>query len=239
MLDAIDGGGKGTVINAWKEYITSLGNPIFDLKDYWEQNKQYPEINELRSYDFVFTAEPTYAGIGQVIREELIRTGTDYSPEAVAQAYSLDRLVLYKKIILPLLAQDKFIIQDRGFSTSLAYQNAQTPELTFEKLLAMPGNALALKNRPDYLILLTTEPEEAMRRLDARGDKKDNVIFENLDFQKKTAATFMSPGYQEIFTQAGTKIIYLSTMGEIDIIKQKAKDLLASIIKNDLKDSMI
>jgi len=34
MLDAIDGGGKGTVIEAWKDYITSLGNPIFDLKDY-------------------------------------------------------------------------------------------------------------------------------------------------------------------------------------------------------------
>lgn len=239
MLDAIDGGGKGTVIEAWKDYITSQGNPLFDLKNYWQQNNKYPAIEEFRSYDFIFTAEPTYVGIGQTIREELIRTGTIYPPEAIAQAYSLDRLVLYEKIILPCLAQDKFIIQDRGFSTSLAYQNAQNKKLTFEKLLSLPGNSLALKNRPDYLILLTTEPEEAMRRLDARGDKKDNVVFENLDFQKKTAATFMSPGYQEIFTQAGTKIIYLSTMGEIDIIKQKAKDLLASIIKNDLKDSKI
>jgi len=235
MLDAIDGGGKGTVIKAWKEYIASAGNPLFDLKEYWEQNNAYPDVHELRSYDFVFTAEPTSIGIGKVIREELIRQGAHYPPEAVAQAYALDRLILYEKIIIPLLNQDKFIIQDRGFSTSLAYQNAQNRELTFEKLLAMTGNALALKHRPDYLILLTTEPEEAMRRLDARKDKKDNAIFENLDFQKKAAATFKSPGYREIFTQVGTKILYLSTMDEIDIIEQKAKDLLAGIINKKIK----
>lgn len=234
MLDAIDGGGKGTVIDAWKEYITAQGNPLFDLKSYWEQNNKYPDIHELRSYDFIFTAEPTSIGIGKTIREELIRQGVYYPPEAIAQAYALDRLILYEKIILPCLAQDKFIIQDRGFSTSLAYQNAQNKELTFEKLLSLPGNALALKYRPDYLILLTTEPEEAMRRLSARGGKKDNAIFENLDFQRKTAATFKSPGYQEIFTHAGTRIIYLSTMGEIDIIKQKATDLLAQIINKKI-----
>lgn len=234
MLDAIDGGGKGTVITAWKEYLTEQGNSIFDLVDYWKENKQHPDISEIKSYDFIFSAEPTYTGVGQVIREELIKQATNYAPEAIAHGYSLDRLVLYKKLIIPLLDQEKCVISDRGFCTSLAYQNAQNPELTFDKLLAMPGNALAMQYRPDYLILLTTEPEEAMRRLDARGDKKDNVIFENLDFQKKTAATFMSPGYQEIFTQAGTKIFYLSTMGEIAIIKQKAKELLANIINNKI-----
>ena len=135
MLDAIDGGGKGTVIDAWKEYIASQGNPIFDLKSYWKENNEYPEINEMRSYDFVFSAEPTFIGVGKSILHELIRQGADYPSEAIAQAYALDRLILYKKIIIPLLGQDKFIIQDRGFSTSLAYQNAQNPELTFEKLL--------------------------------------------------------------------------------------------------------
>ena len=48
MLDGIDGCGKSTIIQAWKDYLTAQGNAIFDLKKYWQETGHYPELSELK-----------------------------------------------------------------------------------------------------------------------------------------------------------------------------------------------
>lgn len=231
MLDGIDGSGKSTVLNAWKEDLASRGNPIFDLKKYWQTTGKYPELSELKSYDFIFSCEPTYTGVGSVIRDELVRHD-GYPPQAVAEAFSLDRLILYTKIIIPLLEQDKCVIQDRGVSSSLAYQSLQSEELSFEKLAEMPGNKLALKHRPDYLVLLDLSPEEAIQRLNSRSDKKDSAIFEHLEFLQKLTKQYQSAAFQDIFTGSGSKIKQLPTNVKIDIMKEQAVILLRRILTN-------
>ena len=177
MLDGIDGSGKSTIIEIWKNYLAEQGNAIFDLKEYWKKNGSYPDYNELKSYDFIFSGEPTYVGIGQVIREELIKKGSNYPPLAIAGAYALDRLILYNKIIIPALKNGKCVIQDRGVSTSLCYQPITEPALTVKKLSVLPGNDLALKHRPDHLVLLSIDAKTALKRLEKRVTKQDNVIF--------------------------------------------------------------
>jgi dTMP kinase len=231
MLDGIDGSGKSTVLNAWKDELSSGGNAIFDLKNYWQTTGRYPELSELKSYDFIFSCEPTYTGVGQVIRDELVRHD-GYPPQAVAEAFSLDRLVLYTKIIIPLLKENKCVIQDRGVSSSLAYQSMQSDELTFDKLAQLPGNKLALEHRPDYLVLLDLSPEEAVQRLNSRSDKKDNAIFEHLEFLQKLSKQYQSEGFQNIFTEAGAKIKQLPTNVKIDIMKEQAVILLRRILTN-------
>lgn len=230
MLDGIDGSGKSTTIGAWKEYLTAEGNGIFDLRGYWQKTGRYPELDELRSYDFIFGCEPTYAGLGTVIREELIKNGSNYPALAIAEAYSLDRLVLYKKINLPILGSGKVIIQDRGVCTSLAYQTAQQQGLNFASISELPGNKLALENRPDYLILMKISPEKAMERIEQRYGKRDDSIFEKLGFLKKLAEIYYSEEYQKLFTLRGTKIIYLNAEQEIDIMKREAVSLLKEIL---------
>ncbi len=232
MIDGIDGSGKSTIIQIWKDYLASQGNTIFDLKHYWQTTGKYPELDEIKGYDFIFSCEPTYAGIGKVIREELIKNGADYSARALVEAYSLDRLVLYKKIILPLLANQKIVIQDRGVSTSLAYQNIQNPEFTFEKIGEFPGNQLALENRPDHLIIPKISAEKAMARLAGRFDKSDDAIFEKIDFLKKATQTFYSEDYQKIFTDRGTNVHYLNAENELDIMNQEAVELLKNLINS-------
>lgn len=230
MIDGIDGSGKSTVINTWKEYLTSQGNAIFDLKGYWQANHEYPPLSELKSYDFIFSCEPTYAGVGRVIREELIKNGNNYPPRAIVEAFSLDRLVLYEKIIIPLLHDKKFIIQDRGVSTSLAYQHLQDEKFTFDYLADMPGNKLALTNRPDHLVLMNLSAEEAIKRLQTRMEKDDNAIFEKLEFLKKLTGVYRSSAYHDLFTSRGCRINSLNAEVEIDIMKQEAINLLKSFL---------
>ncbi len=232
MIDGIDGSGKSTIVQIWKDYLAAQGNTIFDLKHYWQTAGKYPELEEMRACDFIFSCEPTYAGIGKVIREELIKNGNGYSAQALAEAYSLDRLVLYKKIIIPWLQNGKVVIQDRGVSTTLAYQNIQNKEFTFEKISEFVGNKLALENRPDHLIIAKISPEKAFERISARFDKDDNAIFEKLDFLKKAAEVFYSPEYQKVFTDKGTVIHYLNTENEIDIMKQEAIELLKKLLNS-------
>ncbi|MDD2758648.1 MAG: hypothetical protein PHD72_04795 [Patescibacteria group bacterium] len=230
MLDGIDGSGKSTILQAWKDDLAAQGNAIFDLKDYWKTTGNYPDLQELRSYDFIFSCEPTYTGVGLVIRNELVRTGTHYPPLAIAEAFSLDRLVLYNKIIIPLLKDGKCVIQDRGVSSSLAYQSLQSEELTFEKLASLPGNNLALEHRPDFLVLADLSPEEAMTRLGNRSSKKDEAIFEKLDFLKKLYAQYHSPEFLALFEERGANIKLLPTNVKIDIMKEQAIILLRRIL---------
>ncbi|MFA5128208.1 MAG: hypothetical protein WC457_04400 [Patescibacteria group bacterium] len=229
MLDGIDGSGKSTILDAWKKEISAQGNGIFDLKNYWQETGRYPELSEMRAYDFIFSCEPTYTGVGKVIRDELVKY-TDYPPQAVAHAFSLDRLVLYHKIIIPLLQQGKCVIQDRGVSSSLAYQSTQHEELTFDVLAELPGNNLALKNRPDYLILAELSAEEAIERLSGRTGKKDEAIFEKLDFLKRLEGQYRDEKFRNLFIERGTRIMDLPTNVNIDTMKEQAVILLRRIL---------
>lgn len=231
MVDGIDGSGKSTLVSTWKKYLSDQGNAIFDLKDFLKEKDHFPSVSEFKSYDFIFSAEPTYTGIGKVIREELIRQNNSYSADAIAQAYSLDRLILYKKNIIPLIEDKKIIIQDRGISSSLAYQTSQNKTLSFETILEMPGNKLAMEYCPDHLIIVKTSAEVAIQRLNTRLDKQDNSIFEKQDFLKKLASQFESEQYQNIFKEHGTQIHYLSGEEKIDIMREQAINLLKTILK--------
>lgn len=230
IIDGIDGSGKSSIVEGWREYLGAEGKNIFDLKTYLKQHNRYPAYSELESFDVILNAEPSYAGIGKVIRDELIKNGTRYPALAVAEAYSLDRLILYTKIVIPALADGKIIIQDRSVTTSLCYQPL-SGEVTVETVAALPGNALALEYRPDHLVLVSVSPDTALARLGGRGEKQDDVIFEHRDFLEKSNARFLSPEYQSLFSSRGTVIHQLSGDPEIGIMKQEATDLLKSILK--------
>lgn len=229
IIDGIDGSGKSTVIESWKEHLQKGGNGIFDLRAYWKEHGRSPELSEMRAYDFIFSAEPSYSGVGKIIREELIKNGSEYPELAIAEAYSLDRLILYTKLLIPLLKQGKCIIQDRGVSTSLCYQALS--KLSPKTLATLPGNALALKYHPDHLVLATVKPETALARLAKRSDKQDDVIFERLAFQKRAAKRFASPGYRKLFSARGAKIHELSGDATPAIMKAQGIDLLQKILK--------
>lgn len=231
MIDGIDGSGKSTIVAAWKEYLIDGGYKIFDLKKYFLENDRYPEISELSRYDFIFSAEPTHTGVGKVLRDELGSAKNTYPPESIAEAHSVDRMILYTKVIIPALKDGRIVIQDRGLSTSLAYQPCQDETLTLQRVSEYIGNRLAAEYRPDHLMIVDIDPEIAYARLTSRHDKQDNAIFEKLDFMKKAVDKFKDTDFKNFFSGLGTELHYLSGEEKIDIMEERAISLLKNILK--------
>ncbi|MBI5071576.1 hypothetical protein HZB93_01650 [Candidatus Falkowbacteria bacterium] len=211
MVDGIDGSGKGVIVKALADWALAKKMKIFDLRNYWKEKHTFPEPEEIAKYDVIISAEPTYSMVGQAIREEIVRDNNrHYSAWTTAEAFSLDREILYRRIIIPALEQGKIIFQERGVTTSIIYQPVQEEPLELEKILNLSGNKLALEYRPDLLIVTQVEPKEAIRRLAERA-KKDNSIFEKLPFLEKIAERFAAPWFRELMESHGSKFVYLKT----------------------------
>ena len=229
MVDGIDGSGKSTVIDAWKELLEKQQKRILSLRLFWKEHDRHPNEAEIGRYTVILSAEPTFVGIGKKIREEMIVSNTAYTPKQIAEAYAEDRKELYTAVIIPALKKGLIIIQDRGVSTSLCYQPLHDAHITADAIAQIPGNAFALAYPPNHLVLVDVEPKIAMSRLGKR-EKQDHALFERADFLKKARKRFLEPAYQEIFRKRGTAIHILNGAAPLDIMKQEAKTLLQSLL---------
>jgi dTMP kinase len=211
MVDGLDGAGKGVVIDSLKQMFSDQKKKVLDLRSYCKEHHDIPEFPEVAHFDVICSAEPTFSMVGRAIREELVRNnGRKYSGLSTAHAFSLDREILYKKLLMPARANGKIIIQERGVITSVVYQPIQLEKMNLKEIVNLPGNRLALKNAPDLLVILKAEPAVVMERLSTRG-KKDHAIFENLVFQRSVEERYESEWLRKLFESQGSKVVYLDT----------------------------
>lgn len=236
MVDGLDGSGKGTIVTALKDYLEQQGKSVFDLREFWQLKNDIPTEHMLADYQVIISSEPTHSMIGKVIREEIIQdNGREYSGLSTAHAFSLDREILYKKLIIPALQSGKIIIQERGVVTSLVYQPVQHEKLSLMDLISLPGNKLALKHAPTLLLVTVIDPDISMKRLDGRA-KKDNAIFEKIVFQRKIAERYQSDWLKKLFENHGSKVVYLDTStDDISGTCNKAIQLAAEFLGHNPK----
>lgn len=235
IVDGIDGSGKGTIVKALADWAKTKGLKVLDLKDYWFKKHTFPEPEEITKFDCLISAEPTFSMVGQAIREEIIKDNNrHYSAWTTAEAFSLDREILYRRVIIPALEQGKIIFQERGVTTSLIYQPIQKEPLSIKKIIKLSGNALAIKYRPDLLIITLVEPTEAIKRLAIR-DKKDGTIFEKLTFLEKLNKRFSARWFRQFFEKRGSKLVYLKTDKTVYDTIEEAIDLWEKFLKNHNK----
>jgi dTMP kinase len=208
MVDGLDGAGKRVVVDAIRDHINLK---TIDLRDYWKEHDDIPELSEVMEYDVICSTEPTSALVGKAIRREIVRdNGRKYSALTTAQAFALDREILYKKLLIPAKQAGKIILQERGVVTSIVYQPVQMEQINLQDIMNMPGNRLALKNAPDLLIVLKADPDIVMKRLEERT-KKDQAIFENVLFQRKIESRYESEWLRKLFENMGSKVVFLDT----------------------------
>jgi dTMP kinase len=212
MIDGIDGAGKGTITSALRKYEELKAKKILDLREYWQEHDTIPSIDEIKEYDVLISYEPTSCWIGKAIRQEIIKKNDrrKYSGMSTAQAFALDREILYKKLIVPALEAGKIIFQERGVISSLIYQPVQLEQITLMDLMKLPGNSFAIKHAPSLLIIIDIDPDIAIKRLKERK-KQDDAIFEEVLFLRKIAARYKSDWVKKVFEQGGTQIEYLDT----------------------------
>ncbi|TAL18993.1 hypothetical protein EPN90_05020 [Patescibacteria group bacterium] len=227
IIDGIDGSGKGVIVECLAAALREQGRDVFDARAAMRREGRVPGAEDIGGADAVVTTEPAYAWAGLALREELLRNPA-YDPLTVAQAFAVDREIHYRRVILPSSAADKLIISERGISGSLAYQVvAGIPE---EKILALPGNRLALENPPDLLVLAQLDAETALKRLAARAGKDDGSYYERRPFLEELAVRYRDPAFREIFQSRGTRVIEISTEGTLADTEARARTLLLPLL---------
>jgi len=210
MVDGLDASGKGVIVDGLVQWAERQALKVLDLKEYCLEHHTFPEPEELDEYDVIRSDEPTYSFVGLGIRDELIKKNNrPYSGLTIAQAFALDREILYTRVLIPAIKAGKTVFQERGVTTSLVYQPLQD-RLAISDLLHLPGNKLALQNAPTMLLITKVDPEVGIQRIKVRI-KQDDHIFENLLFQRKVAERYNSSWLQKIFEMRGSKVRYIDT----------------------------
>jgi len=126
MVDGPDGSGKGVIVNALKKWAEQKQLKVFDLRDYCMENNRFPEPEEINDFDAIVSGEMSYCWVGRALRKEIVRKNNrNYSITSTAHAFSLDREILYKMVIIPALKQGKYVFQERGVISSIVYQPVQ------------------------------------------------------------------------------------------------------------------
>lgn len=224
IFDGIDGCGKSTVLQFFKTELEQKGKKIFDLTGFSKQTARIPEFDELPKTDVIFSDEPTYVWIGAAIRGEIIKQGASYSAIETAHAFSLDRSVLYKRVIIPALNNGVTILQSRGLLTSLIYQPLQKG-ITPHEILALPGNALADEHPPDIFIHIDCPIKIALKRLGARA-KDDNSFFEREAMLAKLQKAFYDPWFLGYLRRKEIERIILNTDESLEATREQIKKII-------------
>jgi dTMP kinase len=238
IIDGIDGSGKSVVLDYLKANLPEENETIFDLVKWQKENEDssifLPTFEEYSDANYLFSAEPTYRGIGQVIRLEMIRKGKNYTAKEVAQAFSLDRFVLYNMVFLPAIKEGIHIVQDRSVTSSIAYQPAQAEinkdNLTLEYVLSLAGNEFALKHAPNLIFILLGDPYILLERVTGRT-KKDDAVFENIHYLQKITENYKSDWFKEIFESRGSTIVYIDAEQSEKEVKQKVLETYLDFYK--------
>ncbi|MAG16253.1 hypothetical protein CMO88_04285 [Candidatus Woesearchaeota archaeon] len=210
MVDGLDGSGKGTIVDGLSEWAELKAMNTLDLRKYCRDKNNFPSADEINAASVIVSCEPTFCYVGKAIREELVRTSERrYSAWSLAQAFSLDREILYQRVIIPAVKAGKLIFQERGLTSSLVYQPVQE-RIQLSELLKLPGNRLAINNAPSLLLIAKVSPETVVKRLGLRT-KKDNSIFDNVAFQRKLEERYSSEWLRRLFEQHGSTVQYIDT----------------------------
>ncbi len=241
VVDGLDGVGKGVVLKALVEEAQTHDKQVFDVEPFQRENNYHPPLYDLlqSTYDAIVTAEPTFVGIGRHIREEITAVnGRNYSPQIEAEAYALDRRILYEQLVLPALDRGINVFQSRSFSTSIVYQRQRALDegknFSVHEILSIPNNNFCYQHPMDLLIVPTIQDvEEALRRAQQR-DKDDQSRFENLEFQLKIKPHYESDEFKNVFRQKGVPVVYLDAGKTIKYTQEQARTIYQRFLRSQI-----
>ncbi len=158
------------------------------------QIQRLADLLNTRNIDFVLTREPGGTPLAEEIRHLLLRTdGEAPVPRCELLLYQAGRAQHVDTVIGPALKGKNWVISDRYFSSTLAFQahgrNLKAKDIVWLNKYASAGLY------PDLTILLDISVEESQKRLIERASKsgvaKDRFEKEETAFFKRVRASYL------------------------------------------------
>lgn len=194
MIEGLDGAGTTTQVRRLVEHLNSRGQ---------------------RAHG---TREPSDGPVGKLIREMLTGghaiTGQAISQSTFGLLFAADRLDHLQREVEPKLLAGNWVVSDRWYHSSLAYQGTGADRDWITML-----NARA--RRPDITVFLRVRPEVAAERRMAAGRTQE--LFEDLEMQREVDAGYRAT-IDELSAQ-GEKIITID--GE-----QSEDDVFVEVVRS-------
>jgi len=133
--------------------------------------------------DVDLTHEPTDGAMGRRIRA-MARSGEAVAPAEELRWFVADRREHVECVIGPALAAGRWVVTDRYFLSTVAYQGARG--LDWREILAASERDFPL---PDVALVFEIDPRGGLARVRARGATSEPV-FERADYLASVAAIF-------------------------------------------------
>jgi dTMP kinase len=135
----------------------------------------------------VAVREPGGTPLGDEIRRLLLDPASDITPRAESLLFMASRAQLVEREIQPALDTGAFVLVDRFFLSTYAYQVAGRG-LPYEEIVAANRLATGVL-RPDLTVLLTLPVEEGLTRATQRSGR-DRMEQEDRAFHERVAQAF-------------------------------------------------
>jgi len=167
-FEGIDGSGKSTQASLLEKYFKDLGK------------------------DVLRTKEPTDGEIGQLIRKVLNKK-LIIPPISLQYLFCADRAVHIEEVVIPALKAGKIVISDRSLWSAITYgivdqgvpENEKEHLLVSQNVMSMYGGFMI----PDTTFLLDIPYEEALERVEERGEKES--IYDKSEKLKKIRLEYL------------------------------------------------
>ncbi|MDR2200772.1 MAG: dTMP kinase [Puniceicoccales bacterium] len=150
-----------------------------------------------KNIDSIAIREPGNTYIGERIRHLLQHDPNAHNmcAETELLLFEASRAQLVRELILPAISKNTWVLCDRFFDSSTAYQGAarQLPEEMVQRLnLFVAGKCI-----PDFTILLDIDVDLALGRLQGRKKQRDRIEWESMEFFKRVREKYLQLAGEE------------------------------------------
>ena len=164
-LEGIDGCGKSTQLVRLLDWLA----------------REHPALEVLA------VREPGATALGERVRELLLR-GADMGPMAEMLLYMACRAELYETVVEPALRRGAFVLLDRSYYSTVAYQGAGLG-LDQDRILELAG-WVTRDRAPDRVVVLRLTPQEAQARRAHQVDAADRIEARDPHYFERVVAAY-------------------------------------------------
>jgi len=169
--------------------------------------------------DVLQTREPGGTPVGDRIRELVLDPSEHMAPTTELLLYEASRSELVHAVIEPALARGEFVVCDRFYDSTTAYQ-AHGRGLDADVICALNMNATG-GLRPDVTVYLALDPDTAMPRATRAG--ADRIESAPDDFHRRVSA-----GFEAIAAAEPERVVRIDATGTVDEVASRVWEAVAS-----------